>query len=163
MTNTTPDVHYLNHGSFGACPTPVFAEYQRLQRELEAEPVDFLDLHRSFPARMAAARVALADYLGAAADEIVFVPNATTGVNVVARSLALRPGDEVLSCDHEYGAMDRTWNFITRQNGAKYIHQPIPTPVTTHEEFVETFWSGVTENTKIIFLSHITTQTAISP
>ncbi|HPF69067.1 MAG TPA: aminotransferase class V-fold PLP-dependent enzyme, partial [Candidatus Krumholzibacteria bacterium] len=101
------DVVFLNHGSFGACPRPVFAEYQRLQRELEAEPVDFLHTSRTLPDRLAAARAQLATFLGAERDEIVFVPNATFGLNVAARSIRLDPGDEVLTTDHEYGAMDR--------------------------------------------------------
>ena len=103
-----PDVVFLNHGSFGACPRPVFDEYQRLQRELEAEPVDFLHTARTLPGRLAAARAELAAFIGAQRDDLVFVPNATWGGNVVARSLRLSPGDEVLTTDHEYGAMERT-------------------------------------------------------
>jgi isopenicillin-N epimerase len=155
------DIHYLNHGSFGACPAPVFAVYQRLQRELEAEPVDFLDLRRSFPGRMAAARSALAGYLGAASDEIVFVPNATTGINVVARSLKLEAGDEVLSCDHEYGAMDRTWRFLCRRSGARYRRRELPWPVEDPAAVVDAVWAGVTDRTRVMFLSHITSPTAL--
>src|SRR6188474_1878070 len=84
-----PEVVFLNHGSFGACPRPVFEEYQRLQAELEREPVEFLALGRSFPARIAAARERLAAYVGASPADLVLVPNATTGVNMVARSLDL--------------------------------------------------------------------------
>ncbi|MFZ2520835.1 MAG: aminotransferase class V-fold PLP-dependent enzyme, partial [Anaerolineae bacterium] len=102
-----PDMTFLNHGSFGACPRPVFAAYQAWQRQLEAQPVEFLG--RRFNGLMAQARARLAAYVGAGADDLVFVPNATTGINIVARSLALAPGDEVLATDHEYGAMDRTW------------------------------------------------------
>src|SRR5512140_269058 len=100
-----PNVIFLNHGSFGACPKPVFDSYQRWQRELERQPVEFLG--RRFNDLMREARTTLADFVGADADEITYVTNATVGLNTVARSLDLHPGDEVLSTDHEYGALDR--------------------------------------------------------
>jgi isopenicillin-N epimerase len=155
------DVAFLNHGSFGACPRPVFAEYQRLQRELEAEPVDFLALERTLPRRLAAARERLAGFLGAERDEIVFVPNATTGVNIVARSLNLRPGDEVLTSDHEYGAMDRTWRFLCAKSGARYVQRRLPRFLDDPQEVVETVWAGVTKGTRVLFLSHVTSPTAL--
>ncbi len=155
-----PDVVFLNHGSFGACPLPVFETYQTWQRELERQPVAFLG--RQAAALMAHARAQLAAYLGAAADEIVYFPNPTTAMNMVARSLRLRPHDEILATDHEYGAMDRTWRFICHQTGARYVRQPIPLPVTDADAWVETFWNGVTERTKVIFLSHITSPTALT-
>ncbi len=154
-----PDIHYLNHGSFGACPEPVFDQMVQFQKELEWEPIDFLD--KTILPRMAHARKTLAAYVNCPADDLVYFPNPTTAINMVARSLVLRPGDEILTTNHEYGAMDRTWRFIAEKHGAHYINHPIPLPVTTHEEFVETFWQGVTEKTKVIFLSHITSQTAL--
>ncbi len=96
-----PDVTFLNHGSYGACPAPVFETYQRWQRELESEPVEFLG--RRIRPLLEEARAPLAAYLGAGQDDLVFVPNATNGMNIVARSLQklLRPGDVVLGTDHE--------------------------------------------------------------
>src|SRR5947209_16587345 len=93
-----PGVVFLNHGSFGACPRPVFEAYQRWQLELERQPVEFL--HYRFRDLMRQARESLAAFLGTAADDVVYVTNATTGVNMVARSLTLQPGDEVLTTDH---------------------------------------------------------------
>ncbi|MBN1179441.1 MAG: aminotransferase class V-fold PLP-dependent enzyme [Anaerolineae bacterium] len=154
-----PDVVFLNHGSFGACPRPVFDAYQAWQRELERQPVEFLG--RRFAALMHAARQALGAVLGADADDLVYVPNATTGLNVVARSLPLQPGDEVLSTDHEYGALDRTWRFVCGKRGARYVRQPVPLPVTSAQEVVEAVWAGVTARTRVLFLSHITSPTAI--
>ena len=154
-----PEIVFLNHGSFGACARPVFEVYQSWQRRLERQPVEFLG--RQAGALMAQARGALADYLNCEADEIVYFPNPTTAINMVARNLALSPGDEILTTDHEYGAMDRTWRYVCQKVGARYVQQPIPLPVTTHEEFVETFWQGVTPRTKVIFLSHITSPTAL--
>lgn len=161
-----PTVHFLNHGSFGACPRPVFEEYQRWQVELERQPVAFLG--RRVNDLLAESRAALAAYLGSAADDLIYFPNPTTAINMIARNLAradcpvrLRPGDEILTTDHEYGAMDRTWRYICEQTAARYVQQPIPLPVTTHAEFIERFWAGVTERTRIIFISHITSPTAL--
>ena len=101
-----PGLVFLNHGSFGACPAPVFEAYQQAQRELERNPVAFLG--RQSATRLRAARERLGAHIGAATDDLAWVPNATTGVNIVARSLALRPGDEILTTDQEYGACEPT-------------------------------------------------------
>lgn len=154
-----PEVVFLNHGSFGATPRPVFDVYQQWQRRLEAQPVQFLI--EDLPALFAASREALAVYLHTEAQNVVYVPNATFGVNVIARSLTLQPGDEILSSDHEYGACDNAWNYICRQTGAAYRKQPIPLPVTAVADMIEQFWQGVTPRTKMIFLSHITSPTAL--
>jgi len=154
-----PSVIFLNHGSFGATPQPVFECYQRWQLELERQPVKFLG--RQAPDLLRVSRAALANYLGTAEDNLVYITNATTGVNVVARSLHLEPGDEVLATDHEYGAMDRTWRFLGQKLGFRYINQPIRTPLSSTADFVEQFWEGVTTRTRVIFLSQITSPTAI--
>ena len=154
-----PSVTFLNHGSFGATPRPVFRAYQRWQRELERQPVEFLG--RRFTGLMHTARKVLADYLGTEADNLVFTTNVTESLNIVARSLQLGAGDEVLGTDHEYGALDRTWRFLAKERGFKYINQAIPIPLTTQDDFVEAFWKGVTPHTRVIFLSHITSPTAL--
>jgi isopenicillin-N epimerase len=153
------DVTFLNHGSFGACPRPVFDTYQEWQRELEREPVDFLG--RRLGDLLAAARQRLATYLGSSDRNLVFIPTATFGVNVVARSLELEAGDEVLTTDHEYGAADRAWRFNCARRQVRYVNHPIPLPLTTPEAMVEQLWKGVNERTKVIFLSHITSPTAV--
>ncbi len=153
------DVAFLNHGSFGACPKPVFEAYQRWQRELEREPVEFLG--RRHNGLLAEARSALAQYVGAEQDDLVFVTNATTGMNIVARSMPLKTGDEVLSTDHEYGAVDRMWRFLCQKAGASYVRAPIPVPVGSADEVVEAVWSRVTPHTRVLSLSHITSPTAI--
>jgi len=153
-----PDVVFLNHGSFGACPRPVFEAYRAWQLELERQPVDFLA--RRFAGLMREARQVLADFLGADADDLVYVPNATTGLNVVARSLPLEPDDQVLATNHEYGALDRTWRFVCARRGARYIRQSVPTPITSVQQVVDAIWSGVTDRTRVLSLSHITSSTA---
>ena len=154
-----PAVAFLNHGSFGATPRPVFDDYQAWQRELEWQPVEFLI--RRFPELMRTARTALAAHVHTAADNLVFVPNATTALNIVARSLRLQPGDEILTTDHEYGAMDRMWRRLCRQNGAVYQPMPVALPITTAEAIVDALWAGVTPRTRVLFVSHITSPTAL--
>ena len=154
-----PSITYLNHGSFGACPRPVFEVYQTWQRELECHPVEFLG--RRITTLLGEARQALASFLGVEADEVVYFSNPTTAINMIARALHLEPGDEILTSDHEYGAMDRTWRFLSKKRGWSYLQQPIPVPVTTPEAFLERMWSGVTPRTRVIYISHITSPTAL--
>lgn len=160
-----PEVIYLNHGSFGACPRPVFETYQSWQLELEKEPVEFLG--RRLPRLMETARESLAKYLGTNRDDIATFNNPTTAINMVARSLMegphalLKPGDEILASDHEYGAMDRTWKYYCQKNGMRYIQQPIPVPVGDTGTLIDQLWKGVTDRTRAIFVSHITSPTAL--
>ena len=137
-----PSITFLNHGSFGATPKPVFQVYQDWQRLLEREPVDFLG--RRFNELMHSARAVLASYLGTTADNVVFTQNVTIALNIVARSLGLGPGDEVLTTDHEYGALDRTWHFMAAEHGFAYRSMTVPLPLETPEQFVESFWAAVT-------------------
>jgi isopenicillin-N epimerase len=154
-----PTIHFLNHGSYGATPKPVFEAYQNWQLRLERQPVLFLS--RELAGLLKESREALGDYLNASADDLVYIPNATHGVNIVAHSLDLKPEDEILTTDHEYGACDFTWDFVCAKTGAKYIHQSIPLPVRTEDEIVQQFWKGVTSQTKAVYLSHITSSTAL--
>jgi isopenicillin-N epimerase len=120
-----------------------------------------LFLGREFYPLIKESRRVLGEYLHADADDLVYIPNATHGVNIVARSLDLKSGDEILTSDHEYGACDYTWEFICSKTGATYIHQAIPLPVTRESEIVEQLWQGVTERTRVIYLSQITSSTAL--
>ena len=148
-----PDVVYLNHGSFGACPAPVFAYYQSMQRELERNPMRFIA--ERLPELLTGARGALATYLGAQTDDVVYFVNPTSAARTAVRYLDLQPGDEILTTPYEYPAMESMWATVAFQTGARYIHQATPLPLNDHREFVEALWSGVTERPKIIFLSHI--------
>src|SRR4051794_12118313 len=119
-----PDVVFLNHGSFGACPRPVFEEYQRLQRELERQPVEFLALERRFAGLLDEARLPLATYVGADAANVAFFPNTTSALNAVVRSLDLGPGDEVLLGDAEYGGLVLLWEYVRRRTGVTLVTRP---------------------------------------
>jgi isopenicillin-N epimerase len=139
-----PDVVYLNHGSYGACPVEVFAAYREWQRLLERDPHDFFT--RRFDGLLWDARKALAAFVGAQADDLVFVPNATSGLNAVIRSLDLGPHDEVLTTAHEYGAILRTLEFV----GAHTV-------VVEPEELA----SRIGPRTRVVLVSHITSPTAL--
>lgn len=153
------DIVFLNHGSFGSCPRPVFDTYAAWQRQLERQPVEFIS-RRTGPL-LDAARAQLAALLNVQATDLSFVVNATSGLNVVARSLSLKPGDEILTTDLEYGALDYAWSHLCRKAGATYVNQPIPVPFTTPEAIVDALWEGVTDRTRAIFLSHITSATSV--
>ena len=143
-----PGVTFLNHGSFGATPRPVFEVYQRWQLELERQPVDFI--MRRLPGLLEEARVALGAYVGADADDLTFVTNAGTGVNVAARAIGLREGDEVLATDLEYGACNFTWEWVCARVGATYVRAPY-----------DELFDHVTDRTRVLFTSHITSETGL--
>ena len=156
-----PAVTFLNHGSFGACPRPVFEAYQRWQLQLERQPVAFLDPNRGLSSWMRDARVALAGVVGADADDLVGLTNATVALNIVAQSLDLRPGDEILTTDHEYAALEKTWAYVCRRSGAVVKTVSIPLPLTAEPQFTDTLLAGMTDRTRVLFLSHITSATAL--
>ena len=121
-----PHVDYLNHGSFGACPRAVLAYQGDLRALMEREPVDFLARH--LPRLLASAREALGAFVRADARDLAFVPNATTAVNAVLRSLDLRPGDELLTTDHVYAACRKAMQFVAARSGARVVVAPVPFP-----------------------------------
>ncbi len=154
-----PDVIYLNHGSFGACPRPVFDEYQKWQMRLETEPVRFM--REEVFAGLRQARIALGNFLHCSGDDLVLVPNPTTAINTVIRSLNLRPGDEILTTNHEYGALNRAWERFCTKTNTRLIQFKVELPVTTVEKFVDHFFTRVNPRTKVIFISQITSPTAL--
>ena len=153
------DVIFLNHGSFGACPKPIFEKYQDWQLELERQPVKFL--MRRHAELIDSATNKIAEYLNAPAAELIFVPNATTGLNTVAKSLVLNADDEILTTSHEYGAIDKTMAFVAQKSGATIVRHHVAVPYTTDEAFTDAFFENVTDKTKVIYLSHITSPSAL--
>lgn len=154
-----PEITFLNFGSFGACPKPIIEDQRKWQMEMERNPVQFIAV-RSLE-YLQNSRKALADYIHCNANDLVFTPNPSYAMNIIAKSFALKAGDEILSTNLEYGAMDRTWNYYCRKSGAKFIRNVVSLPVVSKEQFIEEFWKGFSENTKAIFISHITSSTAL--
>ncbi len=153
-----PEMVFLNHGSFGACPAEVLEAQYAGQRGMERNPVEFLG--RRSAALLGDARARLAVYLGARPEDLVFVTNATTGVNTVARSLNLSAGDEVLATDHEYGACDAVWRWVCDKVGARYVRAEIPLSFERAER-ADRVLAAATARTRLIFLSHLTSTTAL--
>ena len=153
------DVLYLNHGSRGACLKPIFEKYQAWQLELEKQPCKYFN--QTLPSALERARVTLSKFVGSDKDELVYVPNPTFAVNAVASSIQLQQGDEVLSSDHEYGACVNIWRAACARQNAVYREVEIPLPVGSQDDLYERFISEISPNTKLIFLSHITSPTAL--
>lgn len=153
------DITYLNFGSFGACTRPVFEKYQQFQLELEQEPVDFITSKGL--QYLEQSRAALGRYLNCSKDDLVFMTNPSYAVNTIAKSLGLKEGDEILSTDLEYGACDKTWEFVCKKAGARYVRQPVTLPLESKEKFVEDFFKGLSAKTKLVFISHITSTTGL--
>ena len=155
------DLIFLNHGSFGACPKSVFKSYHDWQLKLENQPVAFLDQARNFNKHMKRPRTFLAKELKVKANDLVGVTNATAGLNAVAQSLSLKKGDEILTSDHEYGALEKTWEYVVKKNKAKVIEVKVPLPLKSEDDFVNAFTNKMNNKTKILFISHITSPTAL--
>jgi isopenicillin-N epimerase len=154
-----PKVVFLNHGSFGACPHEVLAHQAALRSEMEAEPVRFLS--REIDERLDAARAALAAFLGADADDLAFVTNATSGVNAVVRSLAFAAGDELLTTDHAYNACRNALDFAAARSGARVVVAAVPFPVASPEPVLEAVLARVTPRTRLALLDHVTSPTGL--
>lgn len=150
---------FLNFGSFGACPKPVFKVYQDFQVLLEKNPVQFIV--KIGPELLNESRKALAEFIDCDFKDFVFVQNPSYAVNAIVKSLKFEQGDEVLTTDLEYGACDRAWNFYAKEKGFKYIRQPISLPIQSKEAFLEEFWKGYSDKTKLVFISQITSATGL--
>ena len=153
-----PNFIYLNHGSFGACPKPIFEERSKWQIEIEKQPVSFIE--DKAIGLLDWSRQELASFINCDKDDVVYFPNPTTAMNMVIKSLDLKPGDEVLTSNHEYGAIEKTWKFMQREKGFSYTELDIPLPFE-EDQFIDIFKKNINENTKVLFISHITSPTGI--
>lgn len=152
-------ITYLNFGSFGACLKPVFEDYIKWQYELEKEPVQFIT--RNGITYLQESKDALSTYLNCSAEDLIFTPNPSHAVNLVAKNLELKPDDEILTTNLEYGACDKTWQFYCKKSGAKYIRQKIELPLQSKQKFIDDFFKGFSHKTKLVFISHITSATGL--
>ena len=150
---------FLNHGSFGACPKPILKLQSEFRAAMEAEPVQFL--WRRYEERLEPARQELARFIGAKSKDLVFVTNATAGVNAVLRSLKLRCGDEVLTTNLDYNACHNVLVEVVRQTGAKLVVADIPFPLNSADETTAAILQGVTRRTRLALLDHVTSNTAL--
>jgi len=154
-----PEIAFLNHGSFGACPRAVLEEQQRLRDEMERQPVEFFV--RKLPDRFDAARQRLAEFLGADPECLAVVPNATTGVNAILRSLDFGPGDELLTTDHEYNACRNALDYVGKRSGARLVTVQVPFPCESPGRVLEVVLNAVTRRTRLLLIDHVTSPTGM--
>ncbi len=154
-----PQVVYLNHGSFGACPRPVLEAQDRYRAELEREPIVFV--MQRLEELLDQARAELAAFVGVDPEDLAFVPNATTGVNTVLRSLDLRPDDELLTTSHEYNACRNALEFVAARSGARVVIANVPFPIASPDAVVEAVAPLVTERTRLGLFDHVTSLTGM--
>ena len=154
-----PDVLYLNHGSFGACPRAILSHQARLREEMEREPVDFLA--RTLAARLDTVRRDVAAFVDADPEGLVFVTNATEGVNAVLRSLTFRDGDEILVTDHGYAACNKAAAYAASRTGARLVRARVPFPVGSDDAIVEAIVSRAGPRTRLALVDHVTSPTAL--
>lgn len=154
-----PEVTFLNHGSFGACPIPILEAQTRFRQQLERQPLHFFV--REYETLLDQARLKLANFVGADTEDLVFVPNATTGVNTVLRSLSFSESDEILTTNHEYNACRNVLEFVATRSPAKIVLAEIPFPVESSEQIIEAVIKKVSPHTKLVLIDHITSQTGL--
>lgn len=153
-----PQVTYLNHGSFGACPKPVLNQQQQLRAEMEWEPTQFF---RHLEPRLDQARASLAEFVGTKSSNLGFVANATTAVNTVLRSLSFEPNDEILIIDHGYNACSNAVKFVAEQNNAKVVVAEIPFPLNRPQQVIDAILAKVSRHTRLALIDHVTSPTAL--
>ena len=154
-----PAVTFLNHGSFGSCPRAVLEAQHDYQKQMLAEPVRFLTRRRQ--ELLDRSRASLAAVIGAGADDIAFVRNATEAVNTVARCVELRPGDELLVTNHAYGACVNALKYSADRAGAKVVVADVPFPIDATRRVTEAVLRAVTPRTRLVMIDHVTSPTGL--
>ncbi|HEY9748176.1 MAG TPA: aminotransferase class V-fold PLP-dependent enzyme [Allocoleopsis sp.] len=154
-----PEVTFLNHGAFGACPKPVLEIQQQFRQRLERQPLRFLA--QDLEGLLDDARATLAEFVGADPLDLAFVPNATTGVNTVLRSLHFTPDDELLTTNHEYNACRNALDFVAARSGAQVVVADIPLPLQSPDQVIEAVIAKISPKTRLALLDHVTSQTGL--
>ena len=152
-------VTFLNHGSYGACPHAVLEAQQHVRERLERNPVRFLT--RELEPLLDEARQELAAFLGADPQNLAFIPNTTTSVNAVLRSLRFEPGDELLTTTHVYNACRNALEFAAEWTGARVVMAPVPLPIESPERVVQAVLDATTPHTRLALLDHVTSPTGL--
>jgi isopenicillin-N epimerase len=154
-----PEVVFLNHGSFGACPRVVMQRQAELRREMEAQPLRFL--HHTLEERIDAAKPRLAKLIGCDAEDLALIANATSGVNTVLRSLTFAPGDELLVTDHEYNSCRNALDYVAERSGARIVVVPVAFPVESRQQIIDDILAQATERTRLCLIDHVTSPTGM--
>ena len=154
-----PSITFLNHGSFGACPLPVLEAQQHLRARIERQPLQFFG--RDLESLLDHARRQLAEFVGAEAENLAFVSNATTGINTVLRSLRFAPGDELLTTSQEYNACRNALNYVAERAGLEVKVAQVPFPIASADQIIESVIAAVSSKTRLVLLDHVVSQTGL--
>jgi isopenicillin-N epimerase len=154
-----PAVVFLNHGSFGACPRAVLERQSQLRMRMESEPVRFLI--RELQPLLDESRERLGQLLNTSSDNLAFVPNATTGVNAVVRSLEFKAGDEILTTNQDYNACRNALAAAAEKTGARVVVARVPFPLRDEAQVIDAVLSGASERTRLAMIDHVTSPTAV--
>ena len=154
-----PNITFLNHGSFGACPKLILDEQTKLRTSLESDPVTFME--STVRELWAESLVRLSKFINADSEGMTFVTNATSGVNTVLKSLDLKPNDEIIVLDHSYQACWNAVDFITKKTGAKTVVATIPFPIDSNEQIIEEILQKVTDKTRLALVDTVTSPTGL--
>ncbi|MBC24047.1 MAG: aminotransferase, partial [Phycisphaerae bacterium] len=154
-----PEIHFLNHGSFGALPRSVQEAQDHWRARIEAHPIKLLG--RECPDLLKEALGPVADLVGARRDELCFVTNATEGINALLRSMEFAPGDELLTTNHVYNAIRQAMKYRARETGGSYVEVDVPLPIASEQQILDVIMSAVTDRTRLLIIDHITSPTAI--
>jgi len=152
-----PEIVHLNHGSYGGCPRAVLAAAAGWRARLEAAPMRFMVL--DWQAELDRARAALAAFIGAPVDQLVFLPNATTAVATALAAARLATGDELLTTDLAYRACKNQLDRLADARGARVVVAELPWPFDP-DAAVDAIARAVSPRTKLALLDHITSPTA---
>lgn len=154
-----PEVAFLNHGSFGACPRVIMERQHELRREMEAQPLLFL--HHTLEERIDACKPELAQLVGCDVEDLALVANATTGVNTVLRSLTFAAGDELLVTDHEYNSSRNALEYVAQRSGARIVVVPVAFPIENANQIVNDIVSQANDRTRLCLIDHVTSATGV--
>jgi len=154
-----PSFHFLNHGSYGGCPRVLLELQTEIAASIERQPVRFFQ--RELEGRLDEVREVLAGFVGGEPEGLALVPNATAGVNAVLRSLALEPGDELLTTDQAYNACANTLRFVAERAGAQVVIAPLPFPCSGPGAVLEPILAASSERTRLALIDHVTSPTGM--
>jgi len=154
-----PELAFLNNGSFGAVPKEVMAAQDRIRREAEWEPVGFM--RRTYDRGLRQALEPVAQFIGADAENGVFVENATAGINAVLRSWAFTTGDAILTTTHTYGAVLQALRYVCQRTGATLIEVEVPFPIDGPEAVVAAVEAAWTDEVRMGVFDHISSATGL--
>ena len=156
-----PNIHFLNHGSFGACPRIVLKAQRDLRDQLEADPIRFLAPERELESKLTEVRHTLAEFIHAAPQDLAFVRNATDGVNAVMRSFPLQPNDEIVVTNHGYNACNNAARFACETAGARLKMAMVPFPLHSNAQILSAIESQLNSKTRLLMVDHVTSPTGL--